>query len=48
MAPRMSYAEYAAFERESAIKHEYLRGEVFAMAGGSPPTIGGSPRCART
>ena len=31
----MSYAEYCAFERESAIKHEYLRGEVFAMAGGT-------------
>lgn len=34
-APRMTYAEYCAFEREAAVKHEYLRGEVFAMAGGT-------------
>ena len=32
---RMSYAEYLERERTSASKHEYLRGEVFAMAGGS-------------
>jgi len=31
----MSYAEYCAFERESATKHEYLGGEVFAMTGGT-------------
>jgi len=31
----MTYAEYCAFERESSIRHEYLRGEVFAMAGGT-------------
>jgi Uma2 family endonuclease len=32
----MTYAEYVAFERQTAqVKHEYLRGEVFAMAGGS-------------
>ena len=31
----MTYAEYCAFEREAAVKHEYLRGEVFAMAGGT-------------
>jgi Uma2 family endonuclease len=31
----MTYAEYCAFERESAVRHEYLRGEVFAMAGGT-------------
>jgi Uma2 family endonuclease len=34
-ALRMTYAEYVAFEREAAVKHEYLRGEVFAMAGGT-------------
>jgi Uma2 family endonuclease len=34
--PRMSYAQYLALERSSEVKHEYLRGEVFAMAGGSP------------
>ena len=34
-AQRMTYAEYCAFERDSEVKHEYLRGEVFAMAGGT-------------
>ena len=24
----MTYSEYCAFERESTVKHEYLRGEV--------------------
>jgi Uma2 family endonuclease len=33
---RMSPAEYLAWEREQAEKHEYHHGEVFAMAGGSP------------
>jgi Uma2 family endonuclease len=32
---RMSYAEYLAAEQASEVKHEYLRGEVFAMAGGT-------------
>lgn len=32
---RMSYAEYLAFEATSGTKHEYLNGEVFAMAGGT-------------
>jgi Uma2 family endonuclease len=32
---RMSYAEYLDRERSSTGKHEYLRGEVFAMAGGT-------------
>ena len=31
--PRMSVAEYLALERNSDIKHEYLDGEVYAMAG---------------
>lgn len=30
-----TYAEYLDFERTSAEKHEYLRGEVWAMAGGT-------------
>jgi Uma2 family endonuclease len=30
-----TYAEYAALEDESAIRHEYLDGEIYAMAGGS-------------
>jgi Uma2 family endonuclease len=33
---RMTYAQYLEFERASDARHEYLRGEVFAMAGGSP------------
>lgn len=32
---RMTHAEYCAFEREAAVKHEYLAGEVFAMTGGT-------------
>jgi Uma2 family endonuclease len=32
---RMTEQEYLAFERASDTKHEYLRGEVFAMAGAS-------------
>lgn len=31
----MTYAEYCELERSAASKHEYLRGEVFAMAGGT-------------
>ncbi|MEO7735523.1 MAG: Uma2 family endonuclease, partial [Kofleriaceae bacterium] len=32
---RMSYPEYLSLEAESETKHEYLDGEVFAMAGGT-------------
>jgi len=32
----MTYAQYLELERTSEVKHEYLRGEIFAMAGGSP------------
>lgn len=32
---RMSAAEYLAWEREQRERHEFCRGEVFAMAGGS-------------
>jgi len=31
-----SYAEYLALEEESPIRHEYLDGEIYAMAGGTP------------
>lgn len=33
---RMTYAEYLELEEASDTKHEYLRGEIFAMAGGTP------------
>lgn len=32
----MTYAEYVALERVSPLKHEYVNGVVYAMAGGSP------------
>ena len=32
----MTYAEYRTREAEASQKHEYLRGGVFAMAGGTP------------
>lgn len=32
----LAAGEYLAWEREQPDKHEYHRGEVFAMAGGSP------------
>jgi Uma2 family endonuclease len=32
----MTYAEYLAQEATSLEKHEYLRGDVWAMAGGTP------------
>jgi Uma2 family endonuclease len=31
-----TYEEYLSLERDSLIKHEYLDGEIFALAGGSP------------
>lgn len=35
-AARMSRAEYVAAEQSSSLRHEYLSGEVYAMAGGTP------------
>ena len=32
----MTYAEYLALEDVSPERHEYLRGEVYAMSGGTP------------
>ena len=31
-----TYAEYLALERDATVKHEYLDGEIYAMAGGTP------------
>ena len=31
-----TYEQYVALEEESPIRHEYLEGEIYAMAGGSP------------
>jgi Uma2 family endonuclease len=32
---RMSFAEYVAFEKTADVKHEYLDGQVWSMAGGT-------------
>lgn len=34
--PQYTLAEYLAFEEHSEIKHEYLAGHIYAMAGASP------------
>ena len=31
-----TYAQYMALEEESSVRHEFLDGEIYAMAGGSP------------
>jgi Uma2 family endonuclease len=31
-----TYQEYLLLEEESSVRHEYLDGEIYAMAGGSP------------
>ncbi len=33
---RFSFADYVAFERTSNVKHEFLSGQIYAMAGGTP------------
>lgn len=34
--PKLSYAEYVAREQASELRHEFIDGEIFAMAGGTP------------
>lgn len=36
MRPRHSFREYVRVEQGSTIKHEFLDGEIFAMAGRTP------------
>ncbi|MEA2416674.1 MAG: hypothetical protein QOI58_3331 [Thermoanaerobaculia bacterium] len=31
-----TYAEYVAFEASSNVKHEFLGGQIYAIAGGTP------------
>lgn len=31
-----TYAEYLAHERDTGLRHEFLAGQIFAMAGGTP------------
>lgn len=33
--PHLSYAEYLQLERDSGLRHEFLAGQVWAMAGGT-------------
>jgi Uma2 family endonuclease len=33
--PDLTYAEYLAYEHESEVKHEFVNGQAFAMAGAS-------------
>ena len=36
LKPRYTPDDYLAFERQSEFKHEFLNGEIIAMAGGTP------------
>ena len=35
-----TYAQYLSLEEGSSVRHEYLDGEIYAMAGGSPDHAG--------
>lgn len=37
LKPYFTPAEYLAFERRSDVRHEYIDGQIYVMAGGSPP-----------
>ncbi len=36
---RYSFADYLAFEEASTTKHEFLNGEIYGMAGGTPEHV---------
>ena len=33
---KYTYSDYVTLERDSSVKHEFSRGEIYAMAGGTP------------
>src|SRR4029079_7517026 len=41
-----SYREYVAFERGSNVKHEFLHGRIYGMAGGTPEHAALASACA--
>ena len=49
---RLTYAEYLTLDRTSEVRHEFMNGEVFEMAGGTPEhgavamAVGGELRAA--
>jgi Uma2 family endonuclease len=40
-----TYAQYLALEEHSGVRHEFLDGEIYAMAGGSPDHAGLAAAC---
>jgi Uma2 family endonuclease len=44
---RYTLAEYLALEPSSNVKHEYLDGQIYAMAGGTPEHALGCRRVVR-
>ena len=40
-----TYAQYLALEEHSTVRHEFLDGEIYAMAGGSPDHAGLAAAC---
>ena len=47
---RFTFDEYARFEADSGVKHEFHAGQVFAMSGGTPEHAGvtASNHCGRS
>jgi len=40
-----TYAQYLALEEQGSVRHEFLDGEIYAMAGGSPDHAGLAAAC---